>query len=143
MVETNSIKKSVVIKSSIDDVWNHVSKITSLSWLEGQKSTKFLSTKKRGVGAIRLISFEDGSNVEERIVGWHPKKHFSYIATSGLPLNSYHATISMNKIESGVKIVWESYFSSNEEKSGFHTFTKFLSQFYVSSLRNLKVELEK
>ena len=114
-----------------------------MNWLENQKSTKFISQKKRGVGAIRLISFEDGSNVEDRIVGWHPKKYFSYIATSGLPLNSYHATISMNKIESGVKIVWESYFSSNEEKSDFNTFTKFLSQFYVSSLRNLKVELEK
>ena len=142
-METDFIKKSVVVRTDINNVWNYLSKISSLNWLENQKSTKFLSQKKRGVGAIRLISFEDGSNVEERIVGWHPKKHFSYIATSGLPLNSYHATISMNKIESGVKIVWESYFSSNEEKSDFYTFTKFLSKFYVSSLRNLKVELEK
>ena len=142
-METDFIKKSVVVRTDIDNAWNCLSKISSLNWLENHKSTKFLSQKKRGVGAIRLISFEDGSNVEERIVGWHPKKHFSYIATSGLPLNSYHATISMNKIESGVKIVWESYFSSNEEKSDFNTFTKFLSQFYVSSLRNLKVELEK
>jgi len=142
-METGFIKKSVIVRTDIDNAWNCLSKISSLNWLENHKSTKFLSQKKRGVGAIRLISFEDGSNVEERIVGWHPKKHFSYIATSGLPLDSYHATISMNKIESGVKIVWESYFSSNEEKSDFHTFTKFLSQFYVSSLRNLKVELEK
>ena len=142
-METDFIKKSVVVRTDINNAWDFLSKISSLNWLENQKSTKFLSQKKRGVGAIRLISFEDGSNVEERIVGWHPKKHFSYIATSGLPLNSYHATISMNKIESGVKIVWESYFSSNEEKSDFNTFTKFLSQFYVSSLRNLKVELEK
>jgi len=142
-METDFIKKSVIVRTDIDNAWNCLSKISSLNWLENHKSTKFLSQKKRGVGAIRLISFEDGSNVEERIVGWHPKKHFSYIATSGLPLDSYHATISMNKIESGVKIVWESYFSSNEEKSDFNTFTKFLSQFYVSSLRNLKVELEK
>ena len=142
-METDFIKKSVVVRTDVNNAWNHLSKISSLNWLENHKSTKFLSQKKRGVGAIRLISFEDGSNVEERIVGWHPKKHFSYIATSGLPLDSYHATISMNKIESGVKIVWESYFSSNEEKSDFNTFTKFLSQFYVSSLRNLKVELEK
>ena len=142
-METDFIKKSLVVRTDINNAWNYLSKISSLNWLENQKSTKFLSQKKRGVGAIRLISFEDGSNVEERIVGWHPKKHFSYIATSGLPLNSYHATISMNKIENGVKIIWESYFSSNEEKSDFHTFTKFLSQFYVSSLRNLKVELEK
>ena len=142
-METDFIKKSVVVRTDINNAWDCISKISSLNWLENQKSTKFLSQKKRGVGAIRLISFEDGSNVEERIVGWHPKKHFSYIATSGLPLNSYHATISMNKIESGVKITWESYFSSNEEKPDFQTFTKFLSQFYVSSLKNLKVELEK
>ena len=142
-METGFIKKSVIVRTDINNVWNYLSKISSLNWLENQKSTKFLSQKKRGVGAIRLISFEDGSNVEERIVGWYPKKHFSYIATSGLPLDSYHATISMNKIESGVKIVWESYFSSNEEKSDFNTFTKFLSQFYVSSLGNLKVELKK
>ena len=142
-METGFVKKSVIVRTDINNVWNYLSKISSLNWLENHKSTKFLSQKKRGVGAIRLISFEDGSNVEERIVGWHPKKHFSYIATSGLPLDSYHATISMNKIESGVKIVWESYFSSNEEKSDFNTFTKFLSQFYVSSLGNLKVELEK
>ena len=142
-METDFIKKSVVVRTDINNAWDCISKISSLNWLENQKSTKFLSQKKRGVGAIRLISFEDGSNVEERIVGWHPKKHFSYIATSGLPLNSYHATISMNKIKSGVKITWESYFSSNEEKPDFQTFTKFLSQFYVSSLKNLKVELEK
>ena len=107
-METDFIKKSVVVRTDINNVWNYLSKISSLNWLENQKSTKFLSQKKRGVGAIRLISFEDGSMVKERIIGWHPKKYFSYIATSGLPLNSYHATISMNKIESGVKIVWES-----------------------------------
>jgi len=142
-MQTGFIKKSIKVKTDIDTAWDFISKITSLNWLEGQKSTKFLSQKKHGVNAVRLILFEDGSAVEEHIVGWHPKKYFSYIATSGLPLNSYHATISMNKIESGVKIIWESYFSSNEERSNFHTFTKFLSQFYVSSLKNLKVELEK
>jgi len=42
--------------------------------LEEQKSTKFLSQKKHGVGTIRLISFEDGSNVEEHIVEWSPKR---------------------------------------------------------------------
>ena len=142
-METDFIKKSVVIKTNINSAWNHLSKIDSLNWLKNQKSTKFLSHKKRGIGAARLISFEDDSMVEEHIVGWHPEKYFSYIATSGLPLNSYHATISMNKIESGVKITWESYFSSSGQKSDFHTFTKFLSQFYTSSLKNLKVELEK
>ena len=142
-MEIGSVKKSIAIKSDINSIWNYISKITSLSWLEGQKSTKFLSQRKRGVGTVRLISFEDGSMVEEHIVGWHPKKYFSYIATSCLPLNAYHATISIHAIKDGVKIIWESYFSSNEEKTDFYTFTKFLSQFYISSLKNLKNKLEK
>ena len=141
-METDFIKKSVVVRTDINNAWNYLSKISSLNWLENQKSTKFLSQKKRGVGAIRLISFEDGSNVEERIVGWHPKKHFSYIATSGLPLNSYHATISMSKNNDYVTLTWESYFTSRGTKSEFNVFTKFLSNFYAISLNNLKNELE-
>ena len=142
-METNSVKKSIKIKSDVDTTWNYLSKITTLDWIEGEKSTRFLTNKKRGIGAIRVISFQDGSDVEEHIVGWSPKKYFSYIAISGLPVNAYHATISITKINDSVKITWESYFSSKSTKSEFNEFTKFLSQFYVTSLQNLKNLLEK
>ena len=142
-METNSVKKSIKIKSDVVTAWNYLSKITTLDWIEGEKSTKFLTNKKRGIGAVRVISFQDGSDVEEHIVGWSPKKYFSYIAISGLPVNAYHATISITKINDSVKITWESYFSSKSTKSEFNEFTKFLSQFYVTSLQNLKNLLEK
>jgi hypothetical protein len=142
-METNSVKKSIKIKSDVDTTWNYLSKITTLDWIEGEKSTRFLTNKKRGIGAVRVISFQDGSDVEEHIVGWSPKKYFSYIAISGLPVNAYHATISITKINDSVKITWESYFSSKSTKSEFNEFTKFLSQFYVTSLQNLKNLLEK
>ena len=142
-METDSVKKSIKIKSDVVTAWNYLSKITTLDWIEGEKSTKFLTNKKRGIGAVRVISFQDGSDVEEHIVGWSPKKYFSYIAISGLPVNAYHATISITKINDNVKITWESYFSSKSTKSEFNEFTKFLSQFYVTSLQNLKNLLEK
>ena len=142
-METNSVKKSIKIKSDVDTTWNYLSKITTLDWIEREKSTRFLTNKKRGIGAVRVISFQDGSDVEEHIVGWSPKKYFSYIAISGLPVNAYHATISITKINDSVKITWESYFSSKSTKSEFNEFTKFLSQFYVTSLQNLKNLLEK
>ena len=75
-METNFIKKSINIKTDIDTAWNYLTKITTLDWVDGEKSTKFLTNKKRGVGAVRLISFDDGTNVEEHIVGWSPKKIF-------------------------------------------------------------------
>ena len=138
-----SAKRSVMIKTNVETVWKKLSKITKLGWLEEQKSTKFLSQKKYGVGAIRLISFEDGSNVEEHIVWWSPKEGFAYIAITGLPLVAYLATISMKKAGNGrVKVTWQSYFVSDKKKKEFLEFSKFLSQFYSKSLQNLKSDIE-
>ena len=140
-MNSGSVKKSVIIDSDLENVWSKISKITKLDWLEGQKSSKFLGEKRSGVGSKRLISFEDGSDVEEHIVGWRPKEYFSYIAVSGLPLDAYHATISIEKNKSkSIKITWESYFASKSTKSEFEEFVEFLSNFYVQSLRNLKKE---
>ena len=140
-MNSGSVKKSVIIETNLEKVWTKISKIVKLDWLDGQKSTKFLGEKKTGVGAKRLISFEDGSDVEEHIVGWKPKEYFSYIAVSGLPLEAYHATISLEKKSSkSVKITWESYFAAKSAKGEFDQFVMFLSNFYVQSLKNLKKE---
>ena len=139
-MNSGSIKKSVIINTDLEKAWSKISKITKLDWLQGQKSTKFLGEKKNGIGSKRLISFEDGSKVEEHIVGWRMREYFSYIAISGLPLNAYHATISIEKKEKSVKITWESYYSSDSTKNEFDEFVLFLSNFYVQSLKNLKNE---
>ena len=137
-MNSGSVKKSVTIDADLEKVWIKISKITKLDWLEGQKSTKYLSEKKSGVGSKRLISFEDGSDVEEHLVGWKPKEYFSYIAVSGLPLSAYHATISLQKSNKNTKVTWESYFASDNTKKEFDEFVEFLSNFYAQSLKNLK-----
>ena len=137
-MNSGSVKKSVMIDTDLEKVWTKISKITKLDWLEGQKSTKYHSEKKSGVVSKRLISFEDGSDVEEHVVGWRPKEYFSYIAISGLPLNAYHATISIQKSNKNTKVTWESYFASDNTKKEFDEFIKFLSNFYAQSLKNLK-----
>ena len=140
-MNSNSVKKSIIIDTDLDKAWSKISKIANLDWLDGQISTKFLSEKKTGVGAKRLISFEDGSKVEEHVVGWKSKKYFSYIAVSGLPLEAYHATISVEKDNNkSVKVTWESYFASKSTKNEFDEFRRFLSNFYSKSLKNLKKE---
>ena len=139
-----SAKRSVTIDADVETIWKKLGKITKLDWLEEQKSSKFLSQKKYGVGAIRLISFEDGSDVEEHVVEWSTKKGFSYIAITGLPLLAYLATISMKKISGGrVKVTWQSYFVSDKKKKEFLEFSKFLNQFYTKSLQNLKLDIQR
>ena len=140
-MNSGSVKKSILIETNLENAWSKISKITKLDWLQGQKSTKFLGEKKSGIGAKRLISFEDGTDVEEHIVGWRVKEYFSYIAISGLPLDAYHATISIEADKNNtVKITWESHFASDTTKSEFDGFVEFLSDFYIQSLRNLKKE---
>ena len=129
-MNSNSVKKSIIIDTDLDKAWSKISKIANLDWLDGQISTKFLSEKKTGVGAKRLISFEDGSKVEEHVVGWKPKEYFSYIAVSGLPLEAYHATISIEKdTNKSVKVTWESYFASKSTKNEFDEFRNFYQTF--------------
>lgn len=141
---TGTVKKSVSIKAPKEKVWKKISNIVGLSWLEGQKRTIYLSKKKRSVGSIRKIFFENGDIVEEHIVGWKNNEYFSYIAVSGLPLRAYHATISMEQSgKNSVKITWQSYFNSEKmTRKEFSDFVKFLSGFYQNSLKNLKTSLE-
>ena len=141
---TGTVKKTVSIKASKQKVWKKISNIIGLSWLEGQKRTIYLSKKKRDVGSIRKIFFDNGDIVEEHIVGWKNNEYFSYIAVSGLPLRAYHATISMEQSgKNTVKITWQSYFNSEKmTRREFSEFVKFLSGFYQNSLKNLKAALE-
>ncbi len=141
---SGEVKKSVIIKAPKENVWEKISKITELSWLNGVKKTVFKSKTKQGVGAIRKITFDDGNVVEEIIVGWKNEEYFSYLATRGLPLRAYHATISLKSLDRMTsQVTWQSFLNSDEmTKTQFSEFYNFMSSFYKDSLGNLKSSLE-
>ena len=143
---TGSIKKTCVINVPIQRVWRKISNITGLpGWVLDVKKTVYLSKKKRGIGAIRLITFDDGSTIEEHIVMWKNKEFFTYIATEGLPLRAYVATISIKKkLKNATEITWQSYINSKKmSEKQFLEFLAFMGSFYETSLENLKTKLEK
>ena len=140
------VKKSILIKASHDKVWKKVSNIAGLpEWLIQVKKTVYLSKKKRGVGTIRNITFDDGNQIEEHLVAWNNKKSFSYIAVTGLPLRVYHATISLlPQPTKSTRVTWQSYLNSKKmTKKQFNEFVSFMNEFYQASLKNLKLKLEK
>ena len=140
------VKKSILINASRDKVWRKISNIVGLpEWVLDIKKTVYRSKIKRGVGAIRNISFQDGSEVEEHVVAWENKKYFSYLAVSGLPLRVYHATISLEpQTSKSTLLIWQSYLNSKKmTKKEFDEFVSFLGDFYQESLKNLKSRLEK
>ena len=143
---TGSVKKTITIKASKDKVWKKISNISGLpTWVIDVKKTIYLSKKKRNVGAIRLITFADGSKIEEHVIAWKDKEYFTYIATEGLPLRAYVATISIKeKSKNMVQLTWQSYLNSKKmSEKQFLEFLAFMGSFYEASLENLKVLLEK
>jgi hypothetical protein len=143
---TGTVKKSIIIKASKQKVWRKISNIVGLpSWLIDVKKTVYLSRKKRGVGAIREITFNDGNTIEEHVVDWENGEYFTYVATEGLPLRAYVATISIKpKSKNLVQLTWQSYLNSKKmTEKEFLEFLVFMGSFYETSLANLKNSLEK
>jgi hypothetical protein len=143
---TGMVKRKIIINASKQKVWKKISNIIGLtSWVIDVKKTVFLSKKKRNVGAIRNITFDDGNTIEEHIVAWKDGEYFTYIATEGLPLRAYVATISIKPIgNNSVQLTWQSYLNSKKMTDGqFKEFLAFMGSFYETSLKNLKNQLEK
>ena len=143
---TGTVKKIIVIKAPKQKVWRKISDIVGLpSWLIDVKKTVYLSKIKRGVGAIREITFNDGNTIEEHIVAWQNGEYFTYIATEGLPLRAYVATISIKpKSKNSIQLTWQSYLNSKKmTENEFLEFLVFMGTFYETSLENLKNSLEK
>ena len=143
---TGTVKKSIIIKASKQKVWRKVSNVIGLpSWLVDVKKTIFLSKIRRGVGTIREITFDDGNTIEEHVVAWKNGEYFTYIATEGLPLRAYVATISIKpKNKNSIQLTWQSYLNSEKmTENKFLEFLVFMGTFYETSLENLKNSLEK
>ena len=143
---TGSIKKTIKIKASNEKVWRKISNIAGLpTWVVDVKKTTYLSKKKKDVGAVRLITFSDGNKIEEHVVAWKNKEYFTYIATEGLPLRAYVATISIKKKSAKLtELTWQSYLNSMKmSEKEFLEFLVFMGAFYEASLENLKTLLEK
>jgi hypothetical protein len=143
---SGTIKKTITIKASKDKVWKKISNIVGLpSWLPDVTKTEYLSMRKKDVGAVRLITFADGNKIEEHIVAWEKGEYFTYVATEGLPLRAYVATISIkNKTKTNTKLTWQSYLNSQKmSEKEFLELLVFMGSFYEASLENLKKLLEK
>ncbi|MEM2160254.1 MAG: SRPBCC family protein [Candidatus Nitrosotenuis sp.] len=139
------VSQSTTINTTLPSLWKMVGNFTGLpEWVADVKTTESLSRIKNDFGAARKITFADKSQVVEYAVGWKDKEYLSYIATSGLPLDGYHATISVAPKGKTCQISWSSFLiSKDSDRKQFQEFLEFMESFYAKSLEQLKAKLEK
>lgn len=142
-----TVTRSVVVHASPQKAWRRLSEIGNLaSWIVSIKKCIITSKKRKGVGATRLITFNDGSIIEEQIVIWNSSKSFSYLVIGKiLPFRAYFATLSIKPIGRNLtKITWSGYIGTNNFTK--FQFKKTISEYdllYKNSLPRLKSLIEK
>jgi len=142
---TDLVKKTITISATKEKVWQRISNIGGLVlWVADVKKTTYLSKKKKNVGAVRKIVFVNGNTIEEHVVAWKEGEYFTYIATDGLPLRAYVATLSIKSINKNkVQLTWQSYVNSKKmSKKQFVNFITGMEMFYETSLKKLKKIIE-
>lgn len=141
-----TVTRSVVVHVSPKKAWRRLSEIGNLArWIVGIKKCVITSKKRKGVGATRLITFNDDSVIEEQIVIWNSGKSFSYLVIGKiLPFRAYFATLSIKPLGRNLtKVTWSGYIGTNNVTKA--QFKKTISKYdllYKSSLPRLKSLME-
>jgi len=141
------VTRSVDVHVSPQRAWRRLSEIGNLArWIVGIKKCVITSKKRKGVGATRLITFQDGSVIEEQIVIWNSSNSFSYLVIGkNLPFRAYFATLSIKPLGKNLtKVTWSGYIGTNNvTKSKFNQTISKYDLLYKSSLPRLKLLIEK
>jgi len=95
------------IAASPEQVWAVIGDFARLDWLPGTEIT----TKGRGVGAMRYSRQADGSTVAERMETDEPLSYSYSIADGLLPFRDYRATIKVSAAGAGrARVDWTASF---------------------------------
>ncbi len=136
------------IRATRQDAWGVLGDITSMTaWAPGVIRVDIVTDgrKAAGVGATRIVVFDDGRSIRERVTSWDDGRGFSYAATDGLPLSLYAATLAIGEAPGGdrIQITWESSLEGKGMTEGeFAGLLAEMGRFYEASLANLKRLLE-
>ena len=140
---SGTVSRRISVKRPARDAWRALSDITGMAgWADGVSSCTALGGPRRGVGARRVVRFEDGPAIEEHFTEWRPFS-YTYAAVSGLDLRAYVATISVEPARGSCLVRWRSYMAScSTTRARFEASRSAMGSFYSRSLRSFAAMLE-
>jgi mxaD protein len=139
--KTLSAHEEVTINAPATKVWSKVSNFNDLgAWHPAVKSTEIVSGVNNKVGAVRVLTLQDGGTIKEKLLAYKAKsKTFKYSILEGvLPVADYVSSVTV-KAEGKNKslVVWEGTFK-HKDGSDDETAVKTITGVYRGGLDNLK-----
>ena len=145
---TLEVTESVTLNAPADKVWLKINNFGDLgAWHPAVKTTEIQSGENNKVGAIRLLTLQDGGTIKEKLLAYNDKKKsFSYSILEGvLPVSNYKSSITVKAGKNNTSTVeWKGKFKRKDlgdtpaAGQDDATATKTMSTVYRAGLDNLK-----
>lgn len=143
-----SAHEEVTIYTSAATVWTKVSNFNELNTQHpAVKTIEIVSGKNNIVGALRLLTLQDGGTIKEKLLSYNAQgKTFKYSIVEGaLPVPSYVSSLTFKAAgKDKALVVWEGSLKLKDlaatpaEGSNDATAVKVMTSLYRSGLDNLK-----
>jgi mxaD protein len=144
-----SVEETVEIKAPPAKVWEKAGQFGGLgAWLPPVKKTEILEGKDNTVGAVRLLTTQNGGTVKEKLLKYSAAKQtMKYSILGGvLPVSHYSATLTVKPgtTKDSSIVVWSANFKRKDisvtPKAGEddETATKTIHAVFRAGLDNLK-----
>lgn len=145
---TLKVAKSIEINAPVSKVWNKIKDFDGLNnWHPGVAKDEIVKGKNNKVGAVRLVTLQDGGTVKEQLISFSDAGHsYKYKILEGvLPVSSYASNVM---VKSGGKnksiVTWSGTFKRKNigdtpaDNENDKTATDTISAVYQGGLDNLK-----
>ena len=113
-----SVSKTIGIDAPAATVWAKVKDFNALNtWHPAVAKTDILAGENNKVGAVRLLTLNDGGTIEEDLTAWNDANMtFTYIIVeSVLPVSSYEATLTVEATSNtSSKVTWSASFDAGK-----------------------------
>jgi len=113
-----SVSKTIGIDAPAAVVWDKVKDFNALNiWHPAVAKTDILAGENNKVGAVRLLTLNDGGTIEEDLTAWDDTgMTFSYIIVeSVLPVSDYEATLTVEATSNtSTKVTWSASFNAGK-----------------------------
>lgn len=135
-----AISETAQLNVSAASAWARVRDFNAMhKWHPAVAGTEILEGENNAVGAVRLLTLQDGGTIKEKLTAWDDAAmSFSYVILEGvLPVQSYSATLVIEKLtDNTCKIIWSSSFSAGAGADDRKA-TDTIRGIYIDGLNNL------